>query len=207
MPVDLLPLVDDAVPDLRRSDSPAYPRRRFEWLGTPDPYRVTADDLVALGLVGVAVPADVALDLLEGDLGLDVADSLRHVPVDVPITSPDAVALLGSSSAASVTVDLLEEPAGMTWRAAATLLARKRPLLVPVPDPVVLCALDWADASWGWALGAFADAGFAERVREVRRAAGLVTTGDLRALETIAWMRHHRDHLRTRCPGLRQHAA
>ncbi len=207
MPVDLLPLVDDAVPDLRRSDSPAYPRRRFEWLGTPDPYRVTADDLVALGLVGVAVPADVALDLLEGDLGLDVADSLRHVPVDVPITSPDAVALLGSSSAASVTVDLLEEAAGMTWRTAATLLARKRPLLVPVPDPVVLCALDWADASWGWALGAFADAEFGERLREVRRAAGLVTTGDLRALETIAWMRHHRDHLRTRCPGLRQHAA
>ncbi len=91
----------------------------------------------------------------------------------------------------------------MTWRTAATLLARKRPLLVPVPDPVVLCALDWADASWGWALSAFADAEFVQRLREVRRAAGLVTTGDLRALETIAWMRHHRDHLRTRCSGLR----
>ncbi len=30
-----------------------------------------------------------------------------------------------------------------------------------------------------------------------------VTTGDLRALETIARMRHHREHLRTRCSGLR----
>ena len=207
MPVDLLPLVDDAVPDLRRSDSPAYPRRRFEFLGRPDPHRITADDLIAVGLMGVAVPADVALDLLEGDLGLDVADSLRHVPVDVPISSPDAAALLGSSSAAGVVVDLLEEPAGMSWRAAATLLARKRPLLVPVPDPVVLCALDWTDASWGWALAAFADPRLGERLAEVRLATGLVTTGDLRALEAIAWMRHHRDHLRTRCPGLRQRAA
>ncbi len=30
-----------------------------------------------------------------------------------------------------------------------------------------------------------------------------LTTGDLRALETIAWMRHHREHLPMRCSGLR----
>ncbi len=30
-----------------------------------------------------------------------------------------------------------------------------------------------------------------------------VTTGNLRALETIARMRHRREHLRTRCSGLR----
>ncbi|GAB3316136.1 hypothetical protein GCM10027451_32520 [Geodermatophilus aquaeductus] len=201
---DLLRLVDDplAVADLRRSDSPVYPRRRFEFVGDVDPLRVTAGDLVALTLVGVCVPAGVALDLLEGDLGLDVADLLRQVPADVPITSPLAADLLRPLALAR---DLLEEPAGMDLRTAGTLLARKRPLLVPVPDPVVLCALDWSDDPWGWALDAFsADGGvLGDVVAAARAEAGLVTTGDLRAIETVVWMRHHREHLRTHCPGLR----
>jgi hypothetical protein len=204
MPVDLLPLVDDprAVEDLRRHDSPPYPGRRFEFLGDVDPRRVTADDLVALTLVGVALPPGVALDLLEGDLGLDVADSLAHVPADVPITSALAADLLGTASHLSVARDLLEE-AGTDLRTAGTLLARKRPLLVPVPDPVVSCALGWTDDPWGRAVTAFADGVLAERVAAARGAAGLVTTGDLRAFGTVVWMRHHREHLRTRCAGPR----
>ncbi|SFT66807.1 hypothetical protein SAMN05660657_02284 [Geodermatophilus amargosae] len=204
---DLLRLVDDplAVADLRRSDSPFYPRRRFEFLGDVDPVRVTPGDLVALTLVGVSVPAGVALDLLEGDLGLDVADLLRHVPADVPVASPlvpDPLRLLGMAR------DLLEEPVGMDLRTAGTLLARKRPLLVPVPDPVVLCALGSTDDPWGWAVWAFtADGGvLGDVVAAARAEAGLVTMGDLRALETVIWMRHHREHLRTHCAGLRLHA-
>ncbi len=201
---DLLRLVDDprTVADLRRHDSVHHPRRRFELVGDRDPVRVTAGDLVALTLVGVAVPPWVALDLLEGDLGLDVADVLRHVPDDVPVGSPSAVDLLRVLGMAR---DLLEEPAGMDLRAAGTLLARKRPLLVPLPDPVALCALGWAGDPWGVALAAFAADGgvLGELVSAARAEAGAVTTGDLRALETIAWMRHHREHLRTRCSGLR----
>lgn len=201
---DLLRLVDDplAVADLRRSDSPVYPRRRFEFVGGVDPLRVTAGDLVALTLVGVCVPAGVALDLLEGDLGLDVADLLRQVPADVPITAPLAPDLQRPLALAR---DLLVEPAGMDLRTAGTLLARKRPLLVPVPDPVVLCALGWSDDPFGWALSAFsADGGvLGDVVAAARAEAGLVTTGDLRAFETVFWMRHHREHLRTHCRGLR----
>jgi hypothetical protein len=201
---DLLRLVDDprATADLRRSDSPFYPRRRFEFLGAVDPFRVTAGDLVALTLVDVCVPAAVALDLLEGDLGLDVADLLRSVPADVPITSPIAADLL---PVLDVARDLLAEAAGMDPRTAGTLLARKRPLLVPVPDPVVLCALGWTDDPWCCALDAFtADGGvLGDVVAAARSEAGLVTTGDLRAFETVVWMRHHREHLRTRCTGLR----
>ena len=207
MPVDLLPLVDDprAVEDLRRSDSPAYPGRRFEFLGRNDPRRVTADDLVAVGLVGATVPADAALDLLEGDLGLDVADCLAHVPHDVPVADPRASGLLGTTSPLGIARDLIEERAGL--RAAGTLLARKRPLLVPVPDPVVWCALDVTGDGWDWALDAFGDDDLVDRVAVVRRAAGLVTTGDLRALHNLVWMRHHREHLRIRCAGLRLPAA
>ncbi|MGX5655970.1 DUF6308 family protein [Geodermatophilus nigrescens] len=208
MPVDLLPLVDDprAVEDLRRHDSPVYPGRRFEWLGARDPGRVTADDLVAVGLVSVTVPGDVALDLLEGDLGLDVVDCLARVPDDVPVADPRASGLLGTTSSLGLARDLIEERAGL--RAAGTLLARKRPLLVPVPDPVVWCALDVTGDGWDWVLGAFGEDGvLAARVAAVRRAAGLLTTGDLWALQTIVWMRHHREHLRTRCAGLRLPAA
>ncbi|SHG43177.1 DUF6308 family protein [Geodermatophilus nigrescens] len=207
MPVDLLPLVDDphAVEDLRRHDAPFYPGRRFAFLGARDPVRVTADDLVAVGLVGVTLPGDVALDLLEGDLGLDVADCLAQVPDDVPVGDPRAPGLLGTASSLGLARDLLEERAGL--RAAGTLLARKRPLLVPVPDPVVWCALDVTGDGWDWALDAFADDDLVDRVTAVRRAAGLVTTGDLRALQDLVWMRHHREHLRVRCAGLRLPAA
>ena len=206
MLADLLPLVDDprAVEDLHRHDSPLYPGRRFEFLGTVDPLRVTASDLVAVGLVGVTVPADVALDLLEGDLGLDVADLLAHVPADVPVADPRVPDLLGAHTALASAAWLLED-AGLGARAAGTLLARKRPLLVAVPDPVVLCALDVADDPDGWAVRAFTEDGgvLGDVVAAARTAAGLVTMGDLRALQVIVWMRHHREHLRTHCPGLR----
>jgi uncharacterized protein DUF6308 len=123
------------------------------------------------------------------------------VPVASPL-APDLLRLLGMAR------DLLEEPAGMDLRTAGTLLARKRPLLVPVPDPVVLCALGWTDDPWSWAVWAFtADGGvLGDVVAAARAEAGLVTTGDLRALETVIWMRHHREHLRTHCIGLRLHA-
>ncbi|MFG2801260.1 DUF6308 family protein [Streptomyces pseudovenezuelae] len=41
---------------------------------------VTADDLIAVQTLSVRIPARVALDLLEGDLGLRLSELLSRVP-------------------------------------------------------------------------------------------------------------------------------
>jgi hypothetical protein len=123
------------------------------------------------------------------------------VPADLSIADPRARDQLGTHSRLSAAFHQLEDQAGA--RTAGTLLARKRPLLVPVPDPVVVCALGWDGDPWGGALDAFADGSLVRQIAAARRAADLVSTGDLRALHVVVWMRHHRDHLASRCPGLR----
>jgi hypothetical protein len=83
--------------------------------------------------LSVRVPAGVALQLLEGDLGRDVAAQLAEIPRDVSIGHPDAAVLLADDSAASVAWRLLEKPHQMgpvttakLWLPAAQLPCRRR---------------------------------------------------------------------------------
>lgn len=84
-----------SVLDLRRyftpdpaPGSPAFAGRRFESLGTRGPQeddrnRFTAADPLAVQCLSVTVPIDVALDLLEGDLGLQMSGLLSQIPTDL----------------------------------------------------------------------------------------------------------------------------
>jgi Family of unknown function (DUF6308) len=84
-----------SVPDLRRyfspdpaPGSPAFSGRRFESLGTgclqeDDHDRFTPADLLAVQCLSVTVPIEVALDLLEGDLGRQMSGLLSKIPADV----------------------------------------------------------------------------------------------------------------------------
>ena len=217
---DLLTLVEGprAVEDLRAYYEPGRaPRRmptysgsRFEFLAgggdRPDTAnRITHEDLVAVTMLEVDVPGDVALALLEGDLGLDVAGHLAEIPTDVPITDPLAPGLLGTGSHADAAWDILEEPHGMGWVITNKLLARKRPQLIPVYDRVTRCAYGRPDGLWLWLVGLFAEDGgvLGERLAAARKAAGLPDcVTDLRTLDVITWMRHHREHTQTNCAGL-----
>ncbi|GAB3198191.1 hypothetical protein GCM10027261_25070 [Geodermatophilus arenarius] len=218
---DLLRLVDDprAVDDLVAYYEPGRPPRRmptysgsrFEFLAgggdRPDTAdRITYEDLVAVTMLEVDVPGDVALALLEGDLGLSVSDHLSHMPTDVAISDPRAVELFATASHARVVWDLLEEPHGMGWVITGKLLARKRPRLIPVYDRVVRCAFGRPAGVWNWLLGLFAEDGgvLGERLSAAREASGIPSgVTDLRTLDVITWMRHHREHTQTNCAGLR----
>jgi hypothetical protein len=161
---------------------------------------ITADDLVAVTMLSVDVPGDVALMLLEGELGPDVGRLLAQVPTDVALTDPGAAPLFATSSPARVAWDLLEEPRGMGWVITSKLLARKRPRLLPVYDRVVRCALGEPVGLWNWLLAMSADGRLEQRLTAVRDRARVPDgVSLLRVLDV--WMRHRPTHLTYGCPG------
>jgi hypothetical protein len=163
---------------------------------------ITAEDLVAVTLLRVDVPGDVALQLLEGNLGRDLTHHLREIPTDVRISDPAAAALLADGSSADVAWDLLKEQHGMGWVLTNKLLARKRPRLIPVYDTVVECALGSPAALWNWLVPMFADGELEKHLVAIREGAGVsAEVSPLRVLDVIVWMGHRTGHQRQRCSG------
>lgn len=223
-PIDLtrlLQVIDDprATEDLRKyfvppagpGRPPLYSGSRFEsFAGGGDrpevADRITSDDLVALTLLSVDVPGDVALQLLEGDLGTDVCAHLQHIPTDVSIDEPAAAEHFAVGSHARAAWDLLKAQHGMGWVLTNKLLARKRPRLIPVYDNVVQCAFGHPKGLWNWLFAMFADPSgqLNEHLLAARAAAGVSPeVSELRVLDVIVWMRHRRDHGARGCAGLR----
>jgi hypothetical protein len=186
---------------------PRYSGSRFEFLagGGDRPEtanRITLDDLVAVTLLSVDVPGDVALQLLEGDLGPDITRHLEQIPTDVSVNDSAAAELFATSSPARVAWSLLEERHGMGWVITNKLLARKRPQLIPVYDGVVQCAYGFPVGLWNWLVMMFAEDGrvLNDRLLAAREAAGVSPeVSALRVLDVIVWMRHRPSHSRNGC--------
>lgn len=195
-------------PDRAPGTMPRYAGSRFEFFAgggdRPETVnQIAIDDLVAVTLLRVDVPADVALQLFEGDLGPAVAAHLVQIPTDVGINDAAATELFAPGSPARDAWRLLEKPHGMGWVITNKLLARKRPKLIPVYDQVVQCAFGEPKGLWDWLLAMFATdgRGLNDRLLAARNAAGVsreVTA--LRVLDVIVWMRHKADHRLGRCP-------
>ncbi|MGW5331845.1 DUF6308 family protein [Streptomyces bauhiniae] len=146
---------EDAVGNLRRyfglEGGAAYTGARFEHLGGGGDRVgvaevVTAEDLVAVQLLSVRVPAEAALKLLEGETGKSLSELLRRIPVDADMAEVGA-GELDTDSAAEQAWALLHRVKGIGWVTAGKLLARKRPLL-PVYDNVVKCLLGRPPHFW-----------------------------------------------------------
>ncbi|MER8027986.1 DUF6308 family protein [Streptomyces bauhiniae] len=164
---------------------------------------VTAEDLVAVQMLSVRVPRQVSLDLLEGDLGVQMAKLLREIPRDVDMAYADA-ADLDKESAAEQAWDLLDAQDDVAWVIAGKLLARKRPRLVPVYDRVVRCVLGSPSSFWLDLHRALRADGHAlhHELIDLRERAGLPkTVSALRVCDVVLWMGHHEDHRPLRCPG------
>lgn len=208
-----------SVPDLRRyfnpgpvPGSPAFSGRRFESVGTGCPQeddrnRFTPADLLAVQCLSVTVPIEVALDLLEGDLGRQVSGLLSKVPADVGLGTGDARSLVEDGREADQAWHLLEAQDDVGWVTAGKLLARKRPRLIPVWDHVVRCALGRPDGAWLWLDDLLRAEGAAVllRLEDLHRQAELPPgISLLRVLDVVIWMRHRDVHRPSRCPGLRR---
>lgn len=162
---------------------------------------IGADDLVAVQLLSVRVPGKVALELLEGLLGKEVAAELAEIPTHVALGTPAALSQIEDGGHADRAWHMLDHVDDVGYVTAGKLLARKRPRLVPVYDGVVKCAYGRPKHPWQWLHEHFKDGTLPDKLVAVRDQAGVPNAiSPLRVLDVIVWMRHHRDHKPSHCP-------
>lgn len=198
--------------DLPVGEVPPYTGGRFEFLAgggdhTDAANVITAGDLIAVQMLSVRVPGEVALDLLDGPLGRAVGALLAEVDPSVELGTPEAGTLLTEGGAADRAWNLLEDQDDIGWVTAGKLLARKRPKLIPVYDRVVRCALGTRGlpSFWLWLHERFGDEQRAlpTMLARSRRAAGVdEAVSAARVLDVIVWMRHRGSHRELRCERL-----
>lgn len=164
---------------------------------------VTADDLIAVQTLSVRIPAQVALDLLEGDLGVRLSGLLSSVPFDIDMVEAETADLAEESSAHTAWRVLCDQP-GVGWVTAGKLLARKRPRLLPVYDQVVRCVLGRPKSFWLDLHGALRTDNHAlhRELTALRQSADVpATVSALRVCDVVLWMHHRTDHQQRSCIG------
>ncbi len=223
-PAKLLRAVDDrrSVPDLQRyfgvgvppDAAPPFTGGSFDRLGGGGDHPavrnvITSDDLIAVQMLSVRVPARAALDLLDGDLGKAVTAQLRDIPTEIDLgddkNTTEAAELVKDGGPADTAWRLLKACRGVGGVIAGKVLARKRPQLIPLYDNVVRCAFGAPEHFWQWLDGRLrSEVGvLRHRLTELHAEAGLPKeVSALRTLDVVVWMRHHDAHTGHRCAGL-----
>lgn len=172
--------------------------RRFEALASEsEPNRITVNDILAVSMLGVNVPARKAIWLLEDGADL-VSEKLAAIgPQDIEIWEPSADLTEGGPAWQLWDIVRNQRNGGPQMGAAKTskLLAAKRPHLIPVQDSAVVRALKHAarEIYWSkWQDGLTGRDGAARRA-EVAELRAKVQTGTqlslLRVLDIVIWMR------------------
>ncbi|MFG2045648.1 DUF6308 family protein [Dactylosporangium sp. NPDC048998] len=215
MTADLLDIVRDAGAEhaLRRyfaeDAAERFSGRRFEmWRGGDDRADtrnvITDDDLVAIQMLNVKVPAEVAIHLLDGTLGRKISGLLAGIDATTELGTAAAADLLNAGAPAYRAWQLLKQQHGIDYVIASKLLARKRPALIPVYDGVIRCRFGAPAQVWRKLHGQLA----ADDERLRREAANLRTRANipaavsvLRVPDVVLWMRHHVQHTKRGCPG------
>lgn len=192
--------------------SPVFSGRRFGSLGLHghrdhDPNRFTAADLLAVQCLSITVPIEVAIDLLEGELGRQIGELLGRIDSDIDLGTEDSRSLVNDGREADQAWRLLKRQDDVGWVTAGKLLARKRPRLIPVWDNVVRCAFGRppSGSAWLWLDGMLReqDGALLQLLATTRTEAGLTEQISLlRTLDVVVWMRHRNSHRPSRCPGL-----
>jgi hypothetical protein len=167
---------------------------------------ITASDLVAVSCLQVPIPAQVSIDLLEGQLGREIRCYLERVPVDLDLGDPRATQHLQPGRAADLAWHLLDAQHGVGPVRAGKLLARKRPRLIPVYDDVVGCAYRSPEGRfWLWLHDLLATCeGLAKKLDDLKDEAELpYRVSRIRVLDVAVWRMHEGSHIRGGdCPGI-----
>lgn len=176
-----------------------YSGGHFERYGKNERCEITADDLVACGLLSIAICGRGTGDISTGAVlaiereKASITKGLGQLPTDIDLHNLNTTRfelLMGDGSAGSELYWLLRSEAiGLGPVATFKLLARKRPRLMPVRDSVLTSALHRADPWWRpWWETLVEDLGLVQRLKQIRDDA----TADLSVLRTadvLVWMR------------------
>lgn len=140
--------LDEAQADWNRRAAEQYfeyfSGRWFDVIADRDrPHEITERDLVAIGMLSVAVPGHTAAWIL-GPGREEISKLLEQIPTETPIwdvdeadLGPNAPAFRLWSSLQRGCWPIDKDDNGIGWVTAGKLLAAKRPHLIPVYDRVV----------------------------------------------------------------------
>ncbi|MCQ1948943.1 DUF6308 family protein [Arthrobacter jinronghuae] len=202
--------VDDAAGLLRRyytqklTSGHVRTGARFDtWAGGGDSPgaadRITADDLVALALLGEEIKGPAVVGLLETKAP-EIGELLELIPVSLEladVTGVEYVHVLGKDSPAWLLWEIFRGYRGGQWKMGPTktskLLARKRPKLIPIWDSMVARSIGAGTSLTQWeewhALLTANDRELVRLLDEVQdRAALPVRVSALRAMDVVLWM-------------------
>lgn len=151
---------------------------------------ITAEDIVAVSLLGVRIPGNPALAMLE-ELQPAISALLTQIPLGVDLWDAAEDAVSADAAANELWILLVGLP-GIGWVTAGKLLARKRPQLIPVYDRVVHKALERPDPdSLFWTelrRVLLENPNVLTRLREIRDELSLFDISLLRILDVAIWM-------------------
>lgn len=151
--------------------------------------RITEDDLVAVTMLSVEVPARAAIAML-GPMADEIQQLLSEIPSDIDLHQADP-SLVSPGSPADQLWSRLESLERVGWVTAGKVLARKRPRLIPVYDSVVREAVGAPKHFWTWLHQQLQDPQLIDQIRALRAAAGVEDLSLLRTLDVAIWMRNH----------------
>ena len=150
---------------------------------------MTAEDLVAVTMLSVEVPARAALRILGPD-GRKISDLLHEIPtaLDLVDVAPE---LINESWPGWQIWTLLESMYGIGSVTAGKLVARKRPRLLPVYDSVVKKQVGPHDGFWRALTGDLQadDKALHRKLLNIRDDAGIGNDiSALRVFDIVTWM-------------------
>jgi hypothetical protein len=170
--------------------------RQFEFIGgrgdAPEvAHRFTAEDLVAVSLLSVNIPGNVAIEILT-TRAEEFSELLSQIPLVETLWGADESVVDDHDSVAADLWRQLERIHGVGWVTANKLLARKRPHLLPVYDRVVKAKLQPRSKKFWIPLRNTLlrdDGAIIHRLEEIKDQADLdVDPSLLRILDVVVWM-------------------
>lgn len=176
---------------------------QFELLcDAAEPNTITADDLVAVTMLSVDIPARVSRWLLGAEGCSSVGALLQQIPTDVDIWDPQAADLLRKDGPAWTLWYLLRRASWPAMRSGndmgpartSKLLAAKRPRLIPIWDSVVRTTLGPVEDHWQDFREALLDEDLRSVIIELTASAP-EHVSLLRRIDAVVWYlnRHLRD--------------
>ena len=196
---DLVNLVKENDGEIARSSIDAYFYKNAftgsafeELIDRENPNEITPQDLIAVTMLGVNVPATAARWILvEGKQELSPLLSAIDPHLDISDSDCD----LSNGSPAWLLFSKLAERNGLGRTITSKILAAKRPELIPIYDQHVAAYLGFSKEDyWNpWREFMQSDEGrkCANRVSELAIKLGIHGISQLRLLDVVIWMKQH----------------
>jgi len=204
-PAPTVPLPPAAAADLVNLyvNSGKFTGRAFDVYGHNDPCAITSDDLIAVTMLSISIRENSNSALRPSAiLKLQAhSDQIESLLTQLPparelhtMVSEEFDSWLGPSSPGAMLYDLLRQTISLPRVTTHKLLARKRPLLLPIRDTVVEGALNLGnrDDDWWrpWWIALSTDDALVPRLQEIRQLAGTPNLSLLRIADIVIWLQN-----------------